>query len=112
MMKLTRVVLACTLLLLVSFPLFARPQCGECFNNECEYSPTSGMPCKINASGMCVQYFTICSSLAPEGVLADWTVSSIEVSCPAADTDTQVATNEAEKDDVAEITIVRITAGN
>lgn len=109
-MKLTRLILACTLLLLVSFPLFARPQCGECFNNECEYSPTSGQPCRINSSGMCEQYFSLCSSLAPEGVLADWTVSSIEVSCPAADTDTQVATNQADEKDAAEVAVVRITA--
>jgi hypothetical protein len=99
-MKLTRLILACTLLLLASFPLFARPQCGECITMiECEYSPTSGLPCRINGSGMCEYYASVCSNLAPEPVLADWTVASIEISCPVAP-DTEVVTAPADETEV------------
>jgi hypothetical protein len=91
-MKLIRVVLACTLLLLVSVPLFARPQCGECITaTECEYSPWSGLPCRINSSGMCEYYNTICSSFAPAPVLSEWTVASIEITRPAAEPETVTA---------------------
>ncbi|HYI11560.1 MAG TPA: hypothetical protein VEK57_21060 [Thermoanaerobaculia bacterium] len=97
-MKLTRLILICTLLLLASFPAFALPQCGECVSNECVYSPYSGTPCRYNSAGCCEIYFSNCSSLAPEPVLADWTVASIEVSRPALDT--EIVTTPADVDEV------------
>lgn len=82
-MKLTRLVLACTLLLLAASPLFAAPQCGECINNICEYSPYSGLPCRYDSAGNCVEYFRFCTSRSADTVAADWTIASVEVSRPA-----------------------------
>ena len=100
-MKSTRVILACALLLLVSVPLFARPQCGECITEtECEPSPWSGLPCRINSSGMCEYWNTVCSNFAPAPVLSEWTVASIEISRPAAAPEHMAApagSNEAPK---------------
>ena len=99
-MKLIRLILAGTLLLLVSLPVFALPQCGECINNVCEFSSTSGLPCRYNSSGMCEFYIKNCTSrVAP--VLADWTVASIEMSCP--EPEAEVATTQAETDAVPTI---------
>lgn len=86
-MKLTRLILACTLLLLASSPVFALPQCGECINNVCEYSPWSGEPCRYDSMGNCEVYFSLCSSFAPEPVLASWTVASVEISRPNLETE-------------------------
>ena len=82
-MKLTRLILACTLLLLAASPMFAAPQCGECINNVCEYSPTSGLPCRYDLAGNCVEYFRFCTSRSADTVAASWTVASIEVTRPA-----------------------------
>ncbi len=90
-MKLTRVILACTLLLLASFPLFALPTCKACdVNNRCVGSPNSGEKC-VFVAGICDTAPTNCVSLAPDPVLADWTVASVEVSCPAPDSKTVTA---------------------
>ena len=107
-MKLTRLILGCTLLLLVSSPLFALPQCGECVNNICEYSQFSHEPCRYNSAGMCETYFKNCTSFAPETpevtLAADWTVASVEVthSAPAANAVAAVA-------DVAEVRTTSLT---
>ena len=80
-MKLTRVILACTLLLLASFPVFALPTCKACdTNNRCVGSPNSGDKC-VWVDGLCDVVPTNCVSLASDPVLADWTVASIETSC-------------------------------
>jgi hypothetical protein len=99
MMKLTRLILACTLLLLASFPMFALPQCGDCENNECVFSPWSGVTCTYDGNGNCITQFRRCSGLAPEATLAsDWSVASIEISRPVLDS--QIVTTPA---DVAEV---------
>jgi hypothetical protein len=105
MMKL-RLVLACTLLLLASLPLFALPQCGDCENNECVYSPFTGTPCRYDSMGNCEIYFRNCTSLAPAPVLADWTIASIEVSCTTQESEvaTTVDTTEVETVAVTEVT--------
>lgn len=95
-MKLTRVIVACTLLLLASFPLFALPTCKACdTNNRCVGSPNSGDKC-VFVAGICDTAPTNCISFAPDPVLADWSVSSVEISCPESDSITTSA-------DVAEV---------
>lgn len=84
-MKLTRLILACTLLLLTSFPLFALPRCGACEDNECAFGPYNGTLCRYD-SGFCETRFGPCSTVAPEATLAsEWTVVSIEITRPAVD---------------------------
>ncbi|MEA2490813.1 MAG: hypothetical protein QOH21_2605 [Acidobacteriota bacterium] len=87
-MKLTRLILVCTLLLLASYPVFALPQCKECVNNRCAYTGSGVEVCTV-VGGMCQFNPTSpCSPFAPERpVLADWTVASVEISCPALDTE-------------------------
>jgi hypothetical protein len=85
-MKLTRVMLACTLLLLASVPAFALPKCGECIMNVCVGSSESVQPCR-HESGMCVYYNDNCTPHLTEPVLAGWTVASVEITCPAVDTE-------------------------
>jgi hypothetical protein len=82
MMKLTRLVLVCTLLLLASAPVFALPQCGDCINNECVVpSPGSVERCGYDQFGNCVYIIGRCSpSFSP--VSAEWTVVSIEIKRP------------------------------
>jgi hypothetical protein len=107
MMKLTRVILACTLLLSASFPLFALPTCKACdVNNRCVGSPNSGDKC-VFVDGVCDTAPTLCVSFAPDPVLADWTVSSIEVSC--SDSDSNVVTTAAEVADTAEVSTTQST---
>ena len=83
-MKLTRLILVCTLLLLAASPIFARPQCKECVNNACVYTGNSVEHCVV-IGGMCdYDPWTACSPFSPEKpVMADWTVASIEVTRPA-----------------------------
>jgi hypothetical protein len=100
MMKLTRVILACTLLLLASFPLFALPTCKACdANNHCVGSPNSGDKC-VFVAGICDTAPANCVSLAPDPVLADWTVASVETSCPKPDS--KIVTTPADAAGVAD----------
>ena len=105
-MKLTRLILACTLLLIASVPVFALPQCGECdWNNECVSSPWSGVTCTYDANGNCTIQFRRCSGLAPEATLAtDWSIASIEISRPALDS--KIVTDVV---DVAEVRATELT---
>ncbi len=81
-MKLTRLILACTLLLLVSVPVFALPPCGDCVNNVCIQGSYYGIVCYYTF-GICETRFQQCSVFGREKpVLTDWTVASIEVSRP------------------------------
>jgi hypothetical protein len=90
-MKLTRVVLVCTLLLLASTPLFALPQCKECVNNRCLYTGSGIDVCRI-LNGVCETNPGPCSTFASENpVLADWTVASVEITRPAPETKTVAA---------------------
>ncbi len=84
-MKLTRLILACTLLLLASFPIFALPVCGACENNECAFGPYNATWCQYD-SDTCVTVYGRCSPIGPKATLAsEWTVASIEISRPAVD---------------------------
>jgi hypothetical protein len=81
-MKLTRLILACTLLLLASTPVFALPECADCESNVCTPGPWSIEPCDYDELGNCYTYFDRCARLATAPVLADWAVSSIEIRRP------------------------------
>lgn len=77
-----RVILVCTLLLLVAFPTFARPVCAHCdASNECESSPGDFQNC-VSTGSSCGYNATVCS-IPRAPVLADWTVASIEISRPS-----------------------------
>jgi hypothetical protein len=82
-MKVTRLILVCTLLLLAASPIFARPQCKECVNNVCVYTGNSVEHCVV-IGGMCdYDPRTACSPFSPEKtVMTDWTVASIEIIRP------------------------------
>jgi len=86
-MKLTRLALVCTLLLLAATPSFALP-CRSCTGTEypyCEDTPGSGTRCRIGVDWCETITASSCSPLANDDAspaLADWTVASIEVSCP------------------------------
>jgi hypothetical protein len=98
MMKLTRLIVACTLLLLASVPLFALPTCKACdTNNRCVGSPNSGDKC-VFVNGLCDTAPAACVSFAPEPVLADWSVASIEISRPVLDS--KVVTTPADTTEV------------
>lgn len=81
-MKLTRLILACTLLLLASAPAFALPECADCESNVCTPGPWSIEPCAYDDLGNCYTYFANCARFASAPVLADWTVASIEIERP------------------------------
>jgi hypothetical protein len=96
-MKLTRIVLACTLLLLASFPVFALPQCKECVNNVCMVVPGTFEYCKY-VNGVCTFSTDRCSVSRAEPVLTDWTVASIEISRPALDSEIVTTSADAAED--------------
>jgi hypothetical protein len=92
-MKLTRLILACTLLLLASVPAFALPACGECdiLNNECVNTPWPGTACFF-FTDTCETRPSRCTIIYPETpVASDWTVASIEIERPALATKTVTA---------------------
>ncbi len=89
-MKLTRVILACTLLLLFSLPSFAAPPCKSCVEEgvgPCDFDPNSGLRCRTTG-GSCETYGAYCINLMDSTVLTEWNVASIEVTCPAEGTKT------------------------
>lgn len=91
-MKLIRLVLACTLLLLAASPAFALPECADCEWNECVPGPWSVEPCTYDDNGNCYTYPDRCARFAAAPVLADWTVASVEVSRPELTIETAAAT--------------------
>lgn len=77
-----RVILVCTLLLLVAFPTFARPLCAHCnAANDCESAPGDFQNC-VDTGSTCGYNATVCS-MPRAPVLADWAVASIEISRPS-----------------------------
>lgn len=111
-MKLTRLILACTLLLWAAFPLFAQPDCGECDTlNMCIFSATSHEPCTFNSAGKCVTFTSNCSNFAPESpdsiLSSGWTVASVEISRPASDS--QVVTTPADVAGAAAVSTTPLT---
>jgi hypothetical protein len=95
-MKLTRLILACTLLLLASTSLYALPVCKECINNQCVYTGDSVEYCFV-FNGMCdYDPWQRCSPFtADKPVMADWTVASIEITRPAPAAEAVTATPAA-----------------
>jgi len=80
-----RIILVCTLLLLIAAPSFAAPQCEACdyFSHECYNSPGSGFRCRYTETGCEEYYGGICIGRSQSPVLAEWKVASIEVTRPA-----------------------------
>jgi len=90
-MKLLRVALACTVLLLIAVPSFAIP-CSTCSEFEpqgCDSTPGSGTRCRFSIDWCQTISAPSCSGFSGQTespVLADWVVASIEISRPAYDT--------------------------
>lgn len=87
-MKLTRLILVCTLLLLAASPTFAAPPCSSCIEEgagPCVADPGSGTRCKTWTAA-CETLGAYCINFIDDSsVLADWTVASIEINRPAQD---------------------------
>ncbi len=83
-MKLFRVILVCTLLLLAVTPSFAEPTCTECLDaSTCINAPGQPSRCRF-VLGVCETIVTSnCIGRSDTPVLADWKVASIEISRPA-----------------------------
>lgn len=88
-MKLLRLSLVCTVLLLAASPMFALP-CQTCTAPEypyCEDAPESGTRCRIGVD-WCTEFVPAlgCSPRSGDeparAMLSDWTVASIEISRP------------------------------
>src|SRR3954451_9815326 len=85
-MKLCRLILACTLLLLAAVPTFALPTCTICENEgapgQCFNDPGSAFHCKFSG-GNC---FTVGTpayvGFAGGPLLKAWNVASIEITSP------------------------------
>lgn len=86
-MKLLRVTLVCSLLLLAVAPTYALP-CKGCIGTDpiCVSNPNSGTRCFF-APDTCDEFSANCSGFtdqaAAPAMLAEWTVASIEISRPA-----------------------------
>ncbi len=85
-MKLSRIVLVCTLLLLAAVPSFAAPPCRSCLDDvgPCFEDPGSGTRCRF-VGGACETFLAFCIDRADTTVLAEWKIASIEVNRPDAD---------------------------
>jgi hypothetical protein len=82
-MKLSRVILVCTMLLFAAYPSFAAPPCSSCFDGEpCTSDPNSGLRCKFT-NGVCNTIGSFCIGFVDTTMLAEWSVASIEISQPA-----------------------------
>lgn len=88
-MKLVRLTLVCSLLLLAAVPSYAIP-CSTCINRVCEDTPGTGTRCRpiIDEFPNCETVSNPNCSPSPNAaaapaMLAEWTVASIEISRPA-----------------------------
>ena len=103
-MKLLRLSLVCSLLLLAATPLFAFP-CESCTAPDppyCESTPDSGTRCRFHIDWCETISSSFCTGFTEHSapaVLAEWTVASIEVSRPAEGT--KVVTSPAAVADVS-----------
>lgn len=81
-MKLSRVILVCTLLLSVAVPTFAAPPCMYCLSESgpCVNDP-GGSRCRT-IGGVCQELSGLCISFLSTPVLGDWQVASIEITRP------------------------------
>jgi|SRR5688572_18421336 len=86
-MKLLRITLVCSLLLLAAAPTYALP-CKGCIGTDpiCVSNPNSGTRCFF-APDTCEEFSAACSGFtdqaAAPAMLAEWTVASIEISRPS-----------------------------
>ena len=80
-MKLSRVILVCTLLLLAVTPSFAAPTCTECLDTStCINAPGQASRCRF-LNGVCETLITsFCVGRSETPVFAEWKVASIEIS--------------------------------
>lgn len=82
-MKLSRIILVCTILLSAAVPTFAAPPCQFCLSDAgpCVNDP-GGLRCRT-LGGVCTETSGLCiSSGAARTVLGDWQVASIEITRP------------------------------
>ena len=81
-MKLARLILGCTLLLMVAVPSFALPPCAYCVEEgigPCIQDSGAGSICRFTTNG-CETRFQSCIGFAGRRMLlAEWNVSSIEI---------------------------------
>jgi hypothetical protein len=81
-MKLSRVILVCTLLLSAAVPTFAAPPCQFCLS---EAGPCvndgGGLRCRT-IGGVCTESGGLCIGFSSRPVLAEWQVASIEITRP------------------------------
>jgi hypothetical protein len=110
-MKLIRLTLACTLLLLAAAPSFALP-CTSCTGLEypyCEPSPGSGTRCLFSIDSCIIRDAPWCSPFtdqtAAPAMIAEWTVASIEINRPGEGT--KVVTSPAAVADAAPSTALQ-----
>jgi hypothetical protein len=81
-MKLSRVILVCTLLLSAAVPAFAAPPCQFCLTETgpCVNDP-GGLRCRT-IGGVCTESGGVCIGLLNRPVLGEWQVASIEITRP------------------------------
>jgi hypothetical protein len=81
-MKLTRVILVCTLLLSAAVPMFAAPPCGYCLSEAGPCVKESfGLRC-LTLGGVCTESGGTCTGLLNTPVMSEWQVASIEITRP------------------------------
>ena len=81
-MKLSRVILVCTLLLSAAVPTFAAPSCQYCLTEQgpCVNDP-GGVRCRT-IGGVCQELSGLCIGFFNRPVLGEWQVASIEITRP------------------------------
>jgi hypothetical protein len=81
-MKLSRVILVCTLLLSAAVPTFAAPPCQFCLSEAgpC-VNDAGGLRCRT-LSGVCTESGGLCIGFSNRPVLSEWQVASIEFTRP------------------------------
>jgi hypothetical protein len=81
-MKLSRVILVCTLLLFAAVPTFAAPPCQFCLTESgpC-VNDSSGLRCRT-IGGVCTETGGLCIGFSSRLVLGEWQVASIEFTRP------------------------------
>ncbi|HYK00690.1 MAG TPA: hypothetical protein VE974_02975 [Thermoanaerobaculia bacterium] len=81
-MKLSRVILVCTLLLSAAVPTFAAPPCQYCLTEAgpC-VNESFGLRCRT-IGGVCTESGGLCIGFSNSPVLSEWQVASIEFTRP------------------------------
>jgi hypothetical protein len=81
-MKLSRVILVCTLLLSAAVPALAAPPCAVCLSEAgpC-MNEAGGLRCRT-VGGVCTETGGTCTGFLNTPVLSEWQVTSIEITRP------------------------------